>query len=314
MKTEDFSIKSFQDGLTIQATMISADEPIGVLQLVHGMSEHRQRYFSFMKEMAQNGWCCVIHDHRGHGDSVKSQDDLGYFYDSSGTYIVEDTHQLTYVMKKQYPDLPYVLFGHSMGSLVVRAYIKKYDYELNGLIVCGSPSKNSLLPLGQALILIIQKLKGEHYRSKFVQRLAFSAFSKRFRDSASENAWICSDDRVVKAYDSDERCGFIFTVNGFRSLWNLMANVYDKDDWVLLNPNLPILFIAGRDDPCIVNERKFIQAFSILKKIGYQNIKPKLYPKLRHEILNEKGKEQVYEDIAVFLRSTQEGADTKKPQ
>lgn len=301
MKQQDFSFYSFQDHLEIKGTIIIPDQPIGVLQIVHGMSEHRRRYLPFMQEMAKQGWSCVIHDHRGHGESVKDSDDLGYFYDSSGTYIVEDVHQLTYYMKQHYPNLPYVLFGHSMGSLVVRAYTKKYDYELNGLIVCGSPSKNNLLPFAQTLAFMIYKLKGDHYRSKLIQHLAFSSFGKRFGNKPSENGWICSDSAVVKAYDNDEKCGFIFTANGFRSLWKLMANVYDKDDWGLLNPQLPILFIAGKDDPCIMNEHKFIQAFTMMKKIGYQNVKAKLYPHLRHEILYETDKETVYEDILKFL-------------
>lgn len=312
MKQQDFSFHSFQDHLEIKGTIIIPDQPIGVLQIVHGMSEHRHRYFAFMQEMAKQGWICVIHDHRGHGESVKGSADLGYFYDSSGTYIVEDVHQLTYYMKQHYSHLPYVLFGHSMGSLVVRAYTKKYDYELNGLIVCGSPSKNSLLPFARALTYMIYKLKGDHYRSKLIQHLAFSSFGKRFGNKPSENGWLCSDAEVVKAYDNDEKCGFIFTANGFRSLWKLMANVYDKDDWGMLNPQLPILFIAGKDDPCIKNEHKFIQAFTLMKKIGYQNVKAKLYPHLRHELLNETEKETVYEDISEFLKSVMEASDKNK--
>lgn len=301
MKERDFSFISFQDSLEIKGTIILPDQPIGVLQIAHGMCEHRHRYLSFMRAMAKRGWICVIHDHRGHGESVRKPSDLGYFYDTSGTYIVEDTHQLTYLMKKQFSDLPYVLFGHSMGSLVVRAYTKKYDYELNGLIVCGSPSKNNLLPLAQMLAFIIQKLKGETYRSKLMQHLAFASFGKRFHNDPSENCWICSDAEVVKSYDHDEKCGFVFTVNAFRSLWKLMANVYDKDDWILLQPQLPVLFIAGKEDPCIINERKFIQAYYLMKKIGYQNIKAKLYPSMRHEILNETEKDTVYKDISSFL-------------
>lgn len=303
MKEQQFSFHSFQDHLEIKGTLMIPDKAIGILQIVHGMSEHRYRYLPFMRYMADKGWICVIHDHRGHGESVKNENDLGYFYDDSGTYLVEDTHQVTYYMKKQFPKLPYVLLGHSMGSLAARAYAKKYDYELDALIVCGSPSKHTLLPLASLLVFVIEKWKGDHYRSPWIQRIAFGSFGRRFHNTPNENCWICSDDAVVKQYDADEKCGFIFTTNGFRSLWKLMRNVYDKDDWILLNTQLPILFIAGADDPCITDANHFAQAYNFMRKLGYQNVSAKLYPKLRHEILNEKGKEQVYEDIASFVET-----------
>ncbi len=124
-----FTFSSFQDQLTIHCLIEIPENPCGILQIVHGMSEHKERYLPFMEAMAKSGWICVIHDHRGHGESVKTKEDLGYFYDTTGTYLMEDVHQLTYLMKQRFPTLPYVLFGHSMGSLLARAYTKKYDYE-----------------------------------------------------------------------------------------------------------------------------------------------------------------------------------------
>lgn len=215
---------------------------------------------------------------------------------------MEDTHQLTYLIKKRYPNLPYVLFGHSMGSLVVRSYVKKYDYELNALVVCGSPSKNPLLPLARILSYVIARIKGDHYRSSWLQKLVFGSYAKRFSNETSENCWICCDQTVVAQYDEDPKCGFIFTMNGFRSLWNLMRNVYDPDDWVMRNPNLPILFIAGTNDPCIKDQRKFAQAVDFMKKIGYHSVSAKTYWGLRHEILNEQDQLQVYQDVQSFLK------------
>ncbi len=297
---EQFSFLSFQDQLEIKGLIIQPKQPIGILQIAHGMSEHKERYLPFMETMAQQGWICVIHDHRGHGESVKSKEDLGYFYDTSGSYIVEDVHQVTYLMKKRFLNLPYVLFGHSMGSLVVRAYTKKYDYELDALIVCGSPSKNPLVFAAVALTALIARFKGDHYRSALIQRLAFGSFAKRFAGT-SENRWICSDADVVKQYDADPKCGFIFTANGFLSLWNLLKQVYDEDGWVYLKPQLPILFIAGEQDPCIINKDKFKKAYQFLQKVGYQTVSAKLYPDMRHELLNEVNQAQVIADIAAFL-------------
>lgn len=302
MKEEQFSFRSFQDDWEIHGTLLVPENPIGIVQIVHGMSEHRHRYKPFMHALAKQGWICVIHDHRGHGESVTDDEDLGYFHDISGTYLMEDAHQLTYLMKKRFPNLPYVLFGHSMGSLVVRAYAKKYDYELAALIVCGSPSKNPLLPFARLITYLIARVKGDHYRSERLQRLVFGSYGKRFPQDSSENNWICSDQKIVAEYDADPRCGFIFTTDGFRSLWNLMRNVYDDDDWVLLNPDLPILFIAGKDDPCIMNQRKFDQAVAWMKKVGYHHVHSKTYEGMRHEILNEPGWLQVFDDVASFLQ------------
>ncbi len=302
MKEEQFSFHSFQDGLEIWGTLIVPEKAVGIIQIVHGMSEHRRRYMPFMRYLAKHGWICVIHDHRGHGESIKCDEDLGYFNDISGTYLMEDTHQLTYLIKKRYPNLPYVLFGHSMGSLVVRSYVKKYDYELSALVVCGSPSKNAMLPLARLLVYFIARIKGDHYRSSWLQHLVFGSYAKRFPNETSENCWICRDQKVVAEYDNDPKCGFIFTTNGFRSVWNLMRNVYDRDDWTMLNPDLPILFIAGTADPCIRDQRKFAQAVEFMKKIGYHKTTCKTYWELRHEILNEQEQHQVYEDVISFMK------------
>lgn len=302
MMLEQFSFLSFQDQLEIKGLIMRSDEPIGILQIAHGMCEHKERYLPFMEAMAKKGWICVIHDHRGHGESVKSPEDLGYFYDKSGTYVVEDVHQVTYLMKKRFGHLPYVLFGHSMGSLIVRAYTKKYDYELDALVVCGSPSNNALVNAGLLLTSFIARWKGDHYRSRLIQKLAFGSFAKRFPHEQSENCWICSDAQVVKQYDDDPKCGFIFTANGFLSLWNVLKRVYDADGWTMLKPKLPILFIAGGDDPCIVNAQKYHKAYSFMRKVGYTSVRSKLYPKLRHEILNEPIREEIYADIDAFLK------------
>ena len=305
---EQFSFLSFQDQLEIKGLIMTPNEPIGVLQIAHGMCEHKERYIPFMEAMTKKGWICVIHDHRGHGESVKTQEDLGYFYDKSGTYVVEDVHQVTYLMKKRFPNLPYVLFGHSMGSLIVRAYTKKYDYELDALVVCGSPSKNALVNVALLLTSLIARFKGDHYRSPLIQKLAFGSFAKRFSQEKSENCWICSDGEVVRQYDNDPKCGFIFTANGFLSLWNVLKKVYDEDGWIMLKPKLPILFIAGAQDPCIVNAQKFHKAYSFMRKVGYSTVQSKLYPNLRHEILNEPIKEEIYADIDAFLKEQLEEA------
>lgn len=296
-------IKSYYDHLPLSVLVLKPEgTPRGLLHIAHGMCEHKERYEEFMNEMCRNGYICVIHDHRGHGESVRSKEDLGYFYDDSGTYIVEDLHQVIVKMKERYPGLPCYLLGHSMGSMVVRTYVKKYDYEIDGLIVCGSPSRNSMARLGRLLVRMMISLKGEHYRSRWIQNMAFSSYGKKFHEH-SEHAWICTVKEVVAAYDQDEYCNFIFTLNGFVNLFSLMIQTYDDENWIMRHKDLPILFIAGSEDPCIVNERKFHQAVDFMKRVGYRHVQSRLYDGKRHEILNEDIRFQVYRDICNWLES-----------
>ena len=300
MEKKRFTVTSECDGLDLEITVFEPENKIkGIFQISHGMAEHKERYYKFMEYLAQNGYATVVNDHRGHGKSVKSSDDLGYFYDSSAEYIVEDLHQITNLMKKQYPNKPVVLFGHSMGSMVVRKYIKKYDDEIDKLIVCGSPSRNKYANVGLNVAKLVEKLKGEKYRSKFIQKLAFGTYNSK--KEKSENSWICDNEEIVNDYDKDELCGFIFTTNGFQNLFKLMIDIYNKNGWKLSNKNLPILFIAGSNDPVIINEEKWLESQEFLKNLGYKNIQSKIYGGMKHEILNEKGSNLVYKDILDFI-------------
>lgn len=302
MKQQNVSIASEVDGLTLDLCIVEPDSEVkGVVQIAHGMAEHKERYLPFMEFLATNGFVCAIHDHRGHGKSVKKKEDYGYFYSNDPKAIVKDTHQMTKWLKQQYPDIPFFLFGHSMGSLVVRCYTKEYDDELDGLVVCGSPSKNPMAKTALHLIRVLTKVKGSHHRSSLIQNLAFGSFSKKFPQEKSSNAWICSDASVVEAYDQDEGCGFVFTLHGFYHLMSLMIMTYDPKGWKMSNKNLPIFFIAGKEDPCIENEQKFHQAVSFMKERGYSHVEAKLYEGMRHEILNEQGKEQVMQDVLAWF-------------
>lgn len=273
----------------------------GILQMVHGMAEHKERYLETMEYFAEHGFVCAMHDHRGHGDSVASNDDLGYFNDMSGDAIVDDVAMISDLLKERYPQLPLILFGHSMGSLIVRAYMKKYDDKVNGLIVCGSPSKRTTLPAEKLFIQLMIKLKGERYRSSFINKLSFGAYNKKFPQAASENAWICSDPQVVKAYDASEKCGFTFTLNGFMNVLNLMDKTYSKNYWQMKNRHVPIFYIIGSDDPCAEGLEHFKASVHFMCQVGYENITHKIYPNVRHEILNDISKNEVRADMLAFM-------------
>ena len=175
------------DGLVVEPE--EGVQRTALLQLSHGMSEYKERYLPFMEFMAEHGVVCVIHDHRGHGKSVKSEQDLGFMYGAGGAGLVEDLFLVTKWAKKEYPDLPFVLMGHSMGSLVVRAYAKEHDQELDALIVCGSPSKNYLRPLGAAVGHAEAAVLGDEHRSNLLEAMSFGSFAARFADEKSRFAW-----------------------------------------------------------------------------------------------------------------------------
>lgn len=302
MERKNIKINSNSDGLVIDICMFVPDGEIkGIFQIAHGMAEHKERYFKFMEFLANNGYLSIINDHRGHGKSVKDKEDLGYFYDNSGESIVDDLLQVTNYVKTLYPNKKVILFGHSMGSMVVRSYIKKYDSNIDSLIVCGSPSKNSLAKVGLFITKLIGLFKGQKYRSSFVDWLVFNETNKKFLDENEKFAWVSSNKEVIKEYNNDSLCGFSFTINGFINLFKLMINIYDKSNWKLSNTKLPILFIAGSDDPIIVSEKKWIESQKFLKELGYLNIDNKLYYGMRHELLNEIDNQLVYDDIVQFL-------------
>lgn len=298
----EFNIKSKYDELPIWGTIfIPENTPKGIVVLSHGMCEKRKRYFDFMEFLCGNGYIVEIHDHRGHGQSVRSEEELGYFYDTKGEAIVEDLYEVIQYMKEKYQNYPVYLFGHSMGSLVVRKFIQKYDDEIDKLIVCGSPSENSLINIALFVTQTIRILKGDKYRSKLIEYLSTGSGNKNFPDEKEKNAWLTRDKKIIKEYNEDPTMGFTFTTNGYLNLFHLVKDVYTARKYQLKNKDLPIFFIAGSDDPVIVSKEKWREAQNFLRKIGYQNLFSKLYDEMRHEILNEIGKEEVYSDILDWL-------------
>ena len=275
----------------------------GIIQLVHGMCEHKERYIPFMEFLADNGYASVIHDHRGHGESIRSDGDLGYFYEGGYMAMVDDIRAVTGMTEQELPGLPLILFGHSMGSMAVRSYAKRYDGKLSALVVCGSPSYNPGLNAGRMLAKAYGMMAGRKSRPTVIQALAFGAFNRKFKGKKSHNAWICSDPEIVKAYDADPKCNFQFTADGFRNLFSLMADAYSIKGWTPHNPDMPVLFISGEEDPCMVSPGKFREAADKMRQAGYRNVTARTYPGMRHEILNEKGKEKVWNDVLAFCEN-----------
>ena len=298
LKTETCFINSKVDGLPLSVmTITPSSAPIGIVQIAHGMREHKERYIPVMKFLAGKGFACIIHDHRGHGGSVKSEKDYGYFYESGEKGMIADVALVGTHMKKQHPGLPFYLLGHSMGSLIVRAYLKKLDFTLDGLIISRCPVYVSGCKWGIALVKAMEIFKGERSHSPLLNRLTKYKDNGRYTAETSESAWICSDPAIIEQYDNDPLSQFYFTLNGYHALFKLMEMVYSSKGWNITNPELPIWFISGEDDPCMGSEEKFLNAINILRQAGYGNISYQIYPQMRHEVLNEKEKELVWSDL-----------------
>lgn len=312
-KKETGKVVSRWDGLELDfLVLVPEEEPKGIFQIHHGMSEYKERYLPFMEYLAKAGYAAAIHDCRGHGKSVKSEEDYGYMYGADADVLVEDTHQVTEYLKERWPGIPLILFGHSMGSMVVRAYAKKYDSDLDMLIVCGSPGKNDGLKAGEAIAWLQGKIMGEKKQSHLLEALSFGSFARKFAKEKSKFAWCCSDPAVVRGYEESSLCGFPFTVNGYQTLFELMEKTYSEKDWTVSHPEMPVLFVAGSDDPCIGGARKFAQAVQLMRRVGYKDTKGKLYPGMRHEILNESDRSKVYADILWYTEKKLMGASKKQ--
>ena len=185
-----------------------------------------------------------------------------------------------------------------MGSMIVRSYLKRYDRDIDGLVVCGSPSKNPAAGLGDFLAGCISCFRGPRFRSEFLANLCTGNNDRKFKADGIKNAWLSTNKANVQAYNNDPLCGFVFTVNGYRNgLFRLMKDIYSPEGWNVTKPDLPVHFIAGADDPCIINLKKFSQAVSFLRGRGYRDVTSQVYPGLRHEILNEIGREDVWRDV-----------------
>ncbi len=297
--TNYFQFKSIEDQLEIDCMEVYPDiPPKGIVQFVHGMCEHKERYKDVMTFLANQGYYCVIHDNRGHGKSIESEDDLGYFYDGGYLALIEDVHQLVSLMKdKVSPELPYCLIGHSMGSMIVRCFLKKYDDEIDRLIVLGSPSKIPGMRPVLAFAKGLEMVEGGREHSKLIDYIIQNYMYESWFKEEGLHSWVCSDPEVVEEYNDDPFCNYTFTIQGYVNLIQLTKMTYDKDGWEVKNPSLPIFFGSGSDDPCTLSPRDYGKAVHFLKERGYTNVTATLFHGMRHELLNEKNKDKVYKAI-----------------
>mgnify|MGYP003294240794 CR=1 FL=1 len=290
------------DGLEISAVAaVPTDNVCGVVQLVHGMNEYKERYFDFMDYLAEQGFITVIHDNRGHGKSIASPDDLGYMYPNGGEGFVADIAQMNSIAHGVFPDLPCFMIAHSMGSLGARCFLKENDNLIDGLILLGSPSYSRFSRPVRAICSTAAVDKQKRERIETIEEASEKLFNRGF--GTAPHSWICSRKEVVEEFNSNPLSNFIYTLNGFDALLYLLKETYSSKGWDVKSPQLPIRFISGKKDPVMLSEKKFFKAVENLRRKGYESISHRLFDNMRHEVLNEKNNIAVYRDIAKTLFS-----------
>ena len=277
-------------------------EPKAVLQLSHGMIEFIERYEGLAQYLNEQDILVIGNDHLGHGHTAGRDEDLGYFCpEHMSETVVKDLHTVTEYAKKEYPGISYFLLGHSMGSFMARRYLMTYGDELTGAILCGTGEQTSAtLFAGKTAAGILGAFKGQRYRSEFIRKTSFKGYNDRF-EKRTENDWLTKDQSIVDWYNGHKFCTFGFTINGYKTLFEVLTYIQKQENYNKIPKNLPVYMIAGEDDPVGNYGEGVKHIYQQYKDSGIKDISIKLYPNDRHEILNELDKETVYADVADWI-------------
>ena len=271
-----------------------------VLQICHGMVEYIKRYDEFAQFLCEKGFYVVGNDHLGHGKSVQSKSEYGFFEKKYGNAcVLGDIHTLRQRTVKKYPETPYFMLGHSMGSSLLRQYIQMYGNGLSGVVLMGvvTDHRRSSLLFVKQLCRLMAAVRGWHYRSRMVDELVTGSFNKKFKPSVTRADWITSDKEHLDAYVTDPLCSFMFTVNAYYSMMAGMLGMQKKENISMIPKSLPVLFVSGAEDPVGNFGKGVRKVCEIYKSAGLRDVSLKLYEGDRHEILNETNREQVYQDL-----------------
>lgn len=271
-----------------------------VLQICHGMMEYIERYDEFAQFLCERGYYVVGNDHLGHGKSVQSKSEYGFFDQKYGNAcVLGDIHTLRQRVSGKYPDVPYFMLGHSMGSSLLRQYIQMYGNGLAGAVLMGTVTDHSRasLVIVKRLCRLMAAVRGWHYRSRMVNELVTGAFNRKFRPAETRADWVTSDRERLEKYISDPMCSFIFTVNAYYSMMNGMLASQKKGNIQMIPKTLPVLFVSGAEDPVGDFGKGVRGVFETYKSAGIRDVSLKLYEGDRHEILNETDRAQVYQDL-----------------
>lgn len=276
-------------------------QPVAVVQVVHGVAEYTARYDHFASFLARHGYLVVGEDHAGHGKSVGEGDRKGYL-NGGWMNVVKGIHRLYEKTHGEHPALPYFMLGHSMGSFLLRTYLFTYHTDLRGALISGTGWQNPvLLQLGRAICREEAARLGERSTSTLIQNLIFGAYNKKFAPNRTPYDWICSNPSVVDAYAKDPDCTFQPTIQLCREMLDGIHMIQQQDNLKKMKKNLPVFFFAGANDPVGSMGKGVLRSAEAFREAGMQDVTVKLYDGMRHETLNETGKQQVYADVLSWL-------------
>lgn len=278
-------------------------KPRLVLQVSHGMCEYIGRYEEFAAFLAQNGVVVCGNDHLGHGNTAGTLEDLGYFSQKGGhVFVLQDLRQMCRLAQKEYPGLPVVLLGHSMGSFYAREFATLWPEMISGLILSGTGGPNPVLGPGILIADMISAIKGERHRSELLFKMGFGAYLKRIPNPRTPYDWISRDTEIVDRYAADPKCTFRFTANGYHELMTVLKKVSSAEWAGKLNKTMPVMMISGDADPVGDYGKGVATVREWMSQAGVEQIDFKMYPGARHEVLNETNRQEVYSDVLAFLQ------------
>ena len=306
VRKEELTYKSRDRQTMLHAVRwIPEDKPVAILQIIHGMQEFIDRYEEFANFLAEKGILVMGNDHLGHGGSVTAgKGTYGFFCkDDPATVLVRDAHRLKKMTQEEYPGVPVFILGHSFGSFVAREYITRYGTGINGAIIQGTAA----MPIGtvkslSTLVSVLQVIFGTKYRSEMINNMAFKGYLKKIPDHKTKFDWLSHNEESVNKYVADPRCNFVFTLNGFKTMAELLTRIQDVDRMEDIPKNLPILITGGAEDPVGSYGEAFSKLYDIYKnKLEIKDVELKIYDGMRHELQQEIGREKVYEDQYAWI-------------
>lgn len=308
IKREEFTFDSRDHLSKIYAFrwIPETDKPVCIVQIVHGMAEYIERYDEFARFLASHGMIVIGEDHLGHGRTADvNKMPHGYFCKNDpATVVVRDVHRLKKLTQEKYPGIPIIIIGHSMGSFILRNYLMRYGKGIDGAVIMGTGNQpNSMLRSGKLLCSFLTLFQGGKHKSLLLNGIAFGPYEAGIKDKRTPFDWVCTDTAVIDSYIEDPKCGFTFTLNGFRTLFELISRINKNADLEKIPKKLPILIVSGKEDPVGNYGKDPSDLYDHYLNLDLTKVQLKLYPEVRHELLNEPIKEQVYKDLLNWIKA-----------
>lgn len=297
-------VKSSDNKNSVYYKVYIPEKPfIGVLQVVHGMTEYIGRYDAFMTNMAEHGYLCFGHDHVGHGKTAPNDDELGFIASKNGDRVlVNDVGVVFEEVKKKYGFEKRFLLGHSMGSFVTRVYAQEHGDELLGYLCMGTGGSNPAAKAGMALAKGLKRTKGERYISDTMYNMMFSAYNNK-TENINGKEWLTKDVEIQNKYLADKYCTFYFTISAIIDLLNLLMKSNSNKWYEGMKTDLPIYVVSGLDDPVGSYGAGPKEVVTKLVKTNHVDVTLRLWPNDRHEVLNELDKDEVIKEIIGWINS-----------